>query len=124
MVVVVIFLGGGFGSICRYLLGGLFQSRPHTGLIGTLVVNALGCVAIGVLAKYFLHDQTQLLTSAALTVGFMGACFTTFSTFSLEALALVAGGRPLAALSYVAGSLCLCLMGTAASYAIAPSLNR
>ena len=124
MVILVVFLGGGVGSVCRYLLGGLVQSRSHGEFpIGTLVVNVLGCIAIGLLAKYFLHGQTQLLLRTALLVGFCGG-FTTFSTFSFEAFGLWTGGKPAAALTYVAASFALCLFGTAAGYAFGPSLNR
>lgn len=124
MVVLVIFLAGGIGSVCRYLLGGLVQSQSRGEFpIGTLIVNLLGCIAIGLLAKYFLHGQAQLLLRSALIVGFCGG-FTTFSTFSFEAFGLWTGGRPAAALTYVAASLALCLFGTAAGYALGPSLGR
>lgn len=124
MVILMVFLGGGVGSVFRYLLGGLVQSRSHSPFpIGTLVVNVLGCVAVGVLAKYFLQGQTHLLMRTALIVGFCGG-FTTFSTFSLEALGLWTGGKPVTALAYVAASFALCLVGTAAGYSMGPSLNR
>lgn len=124
MVILVVFLGGGIGSVCRYLLSGVVQSRAHGGFpIGTLVVNVLGCVAIGLVAKYFLHDQTQLVLRTALIVGFCGG-FTTFSTFSFEAFGLWTGGKPVAAFAYVTASFVLCLVGTAAGYAFGPSLSR
>jgi CrcB protein len=124
MVILMVFFGGGLGSVCRYLLGGLVQTRSHAEFpVGTLVVNVLGCIAIGLLAKYFLHGQTQLMLRTALIVGFCGG-FTTFSTFSFEAFGLWTGGRQLAALAYVAASLALCLIGTAAGYALGPSVNR
>ena len=124
MVILVVFLGGGIGSVCRYLLAELVQSRSHSEFpIGTLVVNVLACIAIGLLAKYFLHDQAQLLLRTSLIVGFCGG-FTTFSAFSVEAFELWSGGNPAAALAYVVASFILCLFGTAAGYAVGPSLNR
>jgi fluoride exporter len=118
MIILAVFLGGGVGSVCRYLLGRLIDARSNSQFpVGTLVVNVLGCLAIGVLAKYFLNDQTHSVTRAALIVGFCGG-FTTFSAFSLETLRLLTGGRPLTALAYVAASVGLCLLGTAAGYAI------
>jgi CrcB protein len=87
------------------------------------LVNALGCIAIGVLAKYFLHSQTQLLTRTALIVGFCGG-FTTFSAFSFETFGLLTGGKPMSALAYVVASVAICIAGTAAGYALGPSLNR
>ena len=119
MVILVVFFGGGVGSVCRYLLGGFVQSRSHSGFpIGTMVVNVLGCIAIVLLAKYFLHAQTQQLMRTALIVGFCGG-FTTFSTFSFEAFGLWTGERPIAALAYVVASFALCLVGTATGYALA-----
>ena len=124
MVIFAVFVGGGIGSVCRYLLGGFVQTRSHTDFpTGTLVVNVLGCVAIGIIARYFLHGQTQLVTRAALIVGFCGG-FTTFSAFSFEAFGLLTGGKPIAAMVYVAASLALCLIGTAAGYTFGPLPNR
>jgi CrcB protein len=124
MVILVVFFGGGVGSVCRYLLAGLVQSRSHTGFpIGTMVVNVIGCIAIGLLAKYFLQAQTQQLLRTALIVGFCGG-FTTFSAFSFDAFDLWSRARPAAALLYIMTSFALCLVGTAAGYTLGPSLNR
>lgn len=123
MVLFWIFVAGGAGSICRYWLGGFVQSRAHPGFpIGTLVVNVLGCVAIGLIAKWFFHSQTQLVTRSALIVGFCGG-FTTFSTFSYEAVNLITAGSWGRALTYVAASVLACLVGTAAGFAFGPTLN-
>jgi fluoride exporter len=137
VVILVVFLGGGIGSICRHLLGELVHSRARMEFpLGTLIVNVIGCLAIGFLAKYFLHEHTASLARTALIVGFCGG-FTTFSAFSLETLALLSGsafsletlalltgGKPGTALTYVAASMVLCLIGTTAGYALGPSLNR
>ena len=124
MVILVVFLGGGIGSVCRYLLGELAQSRARIEFpLGTLIVNVLGCLAIGFLAKYFLHEQSGSLARTALIVGFCGG-FTTFSAFSLETLGLLTGGRAGAAFVYVGASIALCLLGTTAGYALGPSVNR
>lgn len=79
-------LGGFIGSILRYLLGG-FVNRLEIGALfpfGTLVVNVVGCLAIGFLvgmvdSKGFLSLQGRLL----LFTGVLGG-FTTFSTFAYE----------------------------------------
>lgn len=123
MLLILIFVGGGAGSVTRYLLGGLVQTRSHTGFpVGTLVVNVLGCIAIGLTAKYFLHSQTQLLTRTTLIVGFCGG-FTTFSAFSYETLGLINAGSWGRALSYVAASVLVCVAGTAIGFAIGPTMN-
>lgn len=118
MVIFAVFFGGGLGSVCRYLLGGLVQSRTHTALpAGTLLVNVVGCVAVGLLAGRFIDVPEDQILRAALIAGFCGG-FTTFSTFSLEAFRLWTGGRPGAALAYAMASLVLCLAGTAAGYSL------
>lgn len=124
MVLLLIFVGGGAGSVTRYLLGGFVQARAHPDFpIGTLVVNMLGCVAIGLIGKYFLHSQTQLLTRTALMAGFCGG-FTTFSAFSYETLGLITGGAWARAAAYVALSVVTCILGTAAGFAFGPAMNR
>jgi CrcB protein len=124
VVILAVFLGGGLGSVCRYLLGAAIQERAHSGFpFGTLAVNVIGCLAIGAIAKFFLHAQTQPLSRTFLMVGFCGG-FTTFSTFSHETVGLVQGGRWLAGMTYAALSLGLCVAATAIAYAFGPTLNR
>jgi fluoride exporter len=122
MIYFVIFLGGGIGSMARYALGRFVQGQTQLFPTGTLVVNVLGCIVIGLLAKYFLHAQTEQVMRAALIVGFCGG-FTTFSSFSYETFGLVEGGRIGAATLYVVGSFVLCLLGTSAGYVFGPTQN-
>jgi len=82
--------GGFLGAICRYGLSGWVQ-RFSGGLFpwGTLAVNTLGCLAIGVLMA--LVEQRQLLSPNARLfwmIGLLGS-FTTFSTFGYETFALL-----------------------------------
>lgn len=121
MTLLLIAIGGALGSLSRYGLGTVVQRAAHTGFpFGTLTVNVIGCVAVGVLAKVFMHTQTHEQLRSMLIVGFCGG-FTTFSTFSLEALALVQGGQWARAVAYMAASLVGCLAGTALGFTIAPS---
>ena len=107
MVWLLIFVGGGLGSLCRYGLASLVQSRAHlTFPIGTLVVNVLGCIIIGIVARHVLNMQTDLLQRAALITGFCGG-FTTFSTFSYDVLTLFETGAVRAAWGYLIGSVAL-----------------
>lgn len=95
--VALVFLGGGLGAACRYGLSGLVyriagENFPH----GTLVVNLLGCLLIGLLMAVF---EDRFLVAPALriflTIGVLGG-FTTFSTFSYETVQLLSAGRLLA----------------------------
>jgi fluoride exporter len=113
MVWLLIFVGGGLGSLCRYALGAMVQSRSHaTFPVGTLVVNVLGCVIIGIVARHVLNMQGDILARAAIITGFCGG-FTTFSTFSYETVGLIAGGEWGKAGLYVLASLIACVGGTA-----------
>ena len=84
MKVLVVFLGGGLGSVLRYLFG-KFLNDPISGTpYGTLAANILGSLLIGFIlgwaAKQEAISQHTLLL---LTTGFCGG-FTTFSTFVYE----------------------------------------
>ncbi|MEH6634145.1 MAG: fluoride efflux transporter CrcB [Halioglobus sp.] len=104
-------LGGATGAIARYLLAtwahGLWEGKLP---VGTLLVNMLGSVAIGVV--YVLLVERQLIHPdwrGVLMVGFLGA-FTTFSTFSLETIILIEAGHIVHAVTYMLGSAVLCVL--------------
>lgn len=106
----MIALGGALGAITRFLLGEWVTSIAGEQFPwGILLVNAVGSFLIGILFV-ILVEQTQgpSFWRPLLMVGFLGA-FTTFSTFSLQTLALIEVGRWLAAAGYAFGSLFLCL---------------
>jgi fluoride exporter len=100
-------LGGGVGSVLRYLLSGVVQSGAGTSgfPFGTLAVNIVGCFAIGVLAE--LSESRGVLDPeirGLLIVGFIGG-FTTFSTFAHETLNAARDSDLLTAVSNVVVSV-------------------
>lgn len=104
-------LGGASGAVSRYLLAnwvhGLWEGKLP---LGTLFVNTLGSFIIGIV--YVLLVERQLIHAdwrGVLMVGFLGA-FTTFSTFSLETIALFESGHSMQALAYMFGSAVLCVV--------------
>jgi CrcB protein len=107
-------LGGALGAMSRYGVNGLiFPLLGEKFPLGTLVVNVLGSLVMGIC--YVLIIEKALLPPEwrnILMVGFLGA-FTTFSTFSLDALALWQNGQLLLALGYVIASVTLCLLAIA-----------
>jgi CrcB protein len=124
MILFLIALGGAAGSVLRYLLGGRVQHfAPHGFPVGTLTVNVLGCLVIGVLTQIFLNMETPGEWRGLLVVGFCGG-FTTFSTFSIETVGLIEGGEYGRAATYVAGSVLLCIMATFAGMAAAGAIAR
>lgn len=80
---VYIFLGGGLGSVARYLISSFTQKIWHVGSfpLGTFLVNFIGCFIIGFFVSYFAKSDSSL--KYMLIAGFCGG-FTTFSTFSVE----------------------------------------
>lgn len=104
-------LGGGAGSVCRYLLSRLLSDAHCLSLSWpTLAANVFGSLLIG--AFYALSDRFSLSQEVRLllTTGFCGG-FTTFSTFSYENMLLLRNGDYLTFLLYVVLSLSLCLVG-------------
>lgn len=80
----LITLGGGFGSLLRYLAGGWIQrAAGATFPLGTLIVNVTGCFAIGFLNAYFAPRVIREEYRVAILVGILGG-YTTFSTFGYE----------------------------------------
>jgi CrcB protein len=98
----LIALAGALGTLCRYGLGRLVGKMTHGNFPwGTFVVNALGCLAIGVIAGALARGATMSpALRVAIMVGFLGG-FTTFSAFSLETFALGSGREWFAAGGYV-----------------------
>lgn len=103
-------VGGACGSTARYLLSGVALAG-HTlcGFpAGTFAVNAAGSLLIGLLLVSTLPPAAGWL----LTVGFCGG-FTTFSTFSADAVQMLRAGNYGPALLYIGLSVAVCLACTA-----------
>lgn len=113
---VLIFLAGGCGSVLRYLIGLAVPSSLFPW--ATFGVNAAGSFAIGLFGALAARFGWSEGARLALTVGLCGG-FTTFSTFSREAIALASSGRWCAFSLYVAGSVILGVAATALGFACA-----
>ena len=127
--IIAIAIGGALGALSRYGLVAwvtrhVEEHFPDVGSFpfGTLVVNILGSLLIGVcyvvvLDRLQLSPQWQAITM----VGFLGA-FTTFSTFSLETLVMLQDGRYVAALSYILLSVVVCVVAVLGGITLAKQL--
>lgn len=112
----LILLGGGLGSLLRYLVQGWSQ-RFTAGVfpIGTLVVNVVGCFAIGVLATApFARPEYR----TGLIVGVLGG-FTTFSAFGWETFSLANDRQTLIAFANILLSVALGLAAVWLGYRLA-----
>jgi len=99
--------GGFIGSILRYLICRIPLKHAGTFPFSTLIINVAGAFALGFLAAY-ISKSVSLNPRYALfwKVGICGG-FTTFSTFSLEALTLFQNGKAWTGLSYILLSVTL-----------------
>jgi len=107
---IAVAIGGALGAMARYGVSTLvFDASSQRFPYATLSVNVLGSFLMGIL--FVVIAEKGLLPPemrSILMVGFLGA-FTTFSTFSLDALGLWQNGHLLLALVYALGTVVLCL---------------
>ena len=120
---VVVGSGGFLGALARYGLSGLVhQQTPLTTFpYGTLVVNLLGCLVIGVFAG--LAESRQLFGPEFRTfalIGILGG-FTTFSTFGYETFAMIRDDEYLRAAANVGMHIILGLTLVWLGYALTTS---
>jgi CrcB protein len=113
--ILLVAAGGATGSVCRHLVGVACVRLFGIGFPwGTVAVNLLGSFAMGVLIELLARRfEMSMELRLLLATGFLGG-FTTFSSFSLDAVALVERGAGLLAFAYVSGSV---LLGLAALFA-------
>jgi CrcB protein len=84
----LVFVGGAIGAPARYLTDRFVQSRHDLRFpLGTLTVNLIGCLLLGVFAGEAAHAGWSAHTLAFLGTGFCGG-LTTFSAFSYEVVDL------------------------------------
>jgi CrcB protein len=114
--VMIVGAGGFIGSALRFMVSGWAQRLAVASVFpyGTLVVNVLGCLLIGILGG--LAEYRQVLEPGQrlfLMIGVLGG-FTTFSTFAFESLSLMQDAELLKALANTALHV---VLGFAAAFA-------
>ena len=104
-------IGGALGSIARYALSTyIFDISSHKFPYATLIVNVLGTFVMGILFVVIVERAVMPAEMRSLLmIGFVGA-FTTFSTFSLDALGLWQNGHIFMSLVYMLATIILCLI--------------
>lgn len=104
--IVLVFIGGGFGSALRYGLS-TWLNQYYPWAAGTFSSNIIGSLLIGLLMGWFIkwpHFEADL--RLLLAIGFCGG-FTTFSTFALEQVNMIKNGATVHAMIYLTGSVIL-----------------
>lgn len=107
--------GGAIGALLRYAAVQL-ATQLHGGTfpIGTMLVNILGSLAMGLLMGRYVAADSEAARLFFIT-GVLGG-FTTFSAFSWDALAMLQRGALASAALYVGGSVILSLVAVAIGF--------
>ncbi|MFD1744405.1 fluoride efflux transporter CrcB [Rhizobium helianthi] len=121
--ILLVAAGGAFGSICRYLTGLLMTRLFGTAFPwGTITVNIVGSFAIGFLTELVARKfNASMEMRLLLVVGILGG-FTTFSSFSLDTVALLERGATMPAVIYVLASVLVSLTATFAGFGLGRAL--
>ena len=104
MFIVYILIGSFFGGLSRFLLSTWLNRFQFNGFpIGTIVVNCLGSILLGVVLSYGIVIEGHFNREALIEIGFLGG-MTTFSTYALESYDLIQKNKFAYAVVYLLGS--------------------
>ena len=110
MNLLLVLIGGGLGSLARYGVGVASLRLGSDFPYGTMAINIVGSILMGLFIGWFaMRDGGQALRLFVAT-GLLGG-FTTFSSYSLEAVLLLERGALGQAAAYIVGSVALGLAG-------------
>lgn len=109
----LVFLGGGLGSMFRYLISKPLNTFHSHFYLGTFTVNILGCLLIGIIMG--LASKNQMLSQQSVLFFATGLCggFTTFSAFAFEKHSFLRDGNYIPFLLYLSSSIFLGILAVA-----------
>ena len=103
-------IGGALGASFRFIVSNFLKNYFAYFPVGTLFVNVLGSLLIGVLANYLNNkDIPADIFKYFLIIGFLGS-FTTFSAFSIETIDMIKSGKLFISFTYIFLSLFLSIL--------------
>ena len=105
----LVFLGGGIGSIFRFGIAELVAGMKWHFPFATLIANIISCFILGFLLAFIWNDQLSDQYKWLLVTGFCGG-FSTFSTFTGETYLLAQSGHFMLAFFNIIGSLAICTL--------------
>lgn len=111
MAYIAVAFGGALGAISRYWMYNTWVKLAENQFpYITMIINIVGSLLIGVAFVLLVERHyVGLEWRNVISVGFLGA-FTTFSTFSLDALGLLEQGQISLAVIYILASVLICLL--------------
>lgn len=119
---ILVFIGGGSGSIARYLLSRYFVHQPGTFPLSTFLSNTISSLILGMLLGYMAGKQPENHnTRLFIATGFCGG-FSTFSTFSYESFMLLNTGNYKTALLNIFGNLLVCYAAVAIGFILGKNI--
>ena len=111
MFIVYILIGSFFGGLSRFLLSIWLNRFQLNGFpVGTLVVNCLGSILLGVVLSYGIVIEGHFNREALIEIGFLGG-MTTFSSYALESYDLIQKNKFVYAVVYLLGSPIFAMIG-------------
>jgi CrcB protein len=117
-------LGGALGALARWAVGLALPHDPTAFPWSTFLVNAVGCLAIGVVLVLVVERWSHRpLARPFLGTGILGG-FTTFSTYAVDARGLLAGGETALALAYLLGSVLVGLVAVVVGIRVTERMVR
>jgi len=104
----LVFIGGGFGSLLRFMIALLFGKTSLTLPLATLSSNVISCLIFGTII--YVYQEKNLIPDNYKHLVIIGICggLSTFSTFSFETFELIKQGQSLWAIINIAVSCLLC----------------
>ena len=111
--IVLVFLGGGLGSVLRYVAGRLLPTAVNDTVfpLATLSINVVASALLGWVIGWTLARSTSEEVRLLVGIGFCGG-LSTFSSFSYDIVVLLQAGRWGAAFLNVALNVLLCLVAS------------